>query len=300
MAEPDSVPFTVEQYRRFYAEEIRSVAGLASPALVEALARVPRERFLGPPPWRLSSGASLRAASYRTTSDARELYHDVFVALNATLSLNNGQPSIIARLLAALDLFAGKRVLHIGCGTGYYTAILAEVVGPRGAVTAVEVDPALATQAKIHLRDLPHVTVLMQDGATAIPGLYDAILVNAGITHPHPAWLDCLCDNGVLVLPLLVGRTPASRDALALRIQRRGPQLAAELVTLLTIYPSASLRDSAIQSLLNAAFESHRMLDIKILRRDAHAQTASCIVHAPAFCLSAEESAPPESFAPHW
>ncbi len=292
---PDSNPFTIEQCRRFYSEEMRAVAGLASAPLVEAFARVPREQFLGPPPWRFSSGSALRPAGYRATSDARDLYHDVFVALSAARSLNNGQPSIIARLLAALNLSAGMRVLHIGCGTGYYSAILADIVGPRGAVTAVEVDPALAAQAAVHLRDLRQVRVLSQDGATLDPSPCDAILVNAGVTHPHPAWLNSLRDNGVLALPLSVGRTPVSRDALALRIQRRGTQFPVELVTILTIYPSASLRDPSIQSLLNAAFESHRMMGVKSVRRDAHAQTASCIVHAPAFCLSGEESAPLES-----
>ena len=42
---------TLDDYRRFYAEEIEQVASLTSPALVEAFARVPREKFLGPPPW---------------------------------------------------------------------------------------------------------------------------------------------------------------------------------------------------------------------------------------------------------
>jgi hypothetical protein len=44
-----------EEYRRFYAEEIRLAPDLTSKALVEAFARVPRERFLGPPPWQIAS-----------------------------------------------------------------------------------------------------------------------------------------------------------------------------------------------------------------------------------------------------
>lgn len=62
---------TLNQCRRFYAEEIRAVAGLDSPELVAALASVPRERFLGPPPWRFGSGTSLHPAAYRSTSDPR-------------------------------------------------------------------------------------------------------------------------------------------------------------------------------------------------------------------------------------
>jgi protein-L-isoaspartate(D-aspartate) O-methyltransferase len=124
--------FTLEQLRRFYSEELRIVAGLESLELVSAFARVPREWYLGVPPWKFSSGNSLKQSSYRTTSSVCDIYHDVFVALKGEKFLNNGQPSMIARLIAALKLTPGKRVFHCGCGTGYYTAIMAEVVGPHG------------------------------------------------------------------------------------------------------------------------------------------------------------------------
>jgi protein-L-isoaspartate(D-aspartate) O-methyltransferase len=292
---------SVEQCRRFYAQEIRAVAGLDSHALVAAFARVSRESFLGPPPWLIGSGTSLRPAAYRATSDVRDLYHDVFVALKGEKSLNNGQPGMIARLLAALDLWEGMRVLHMGCGTGYYTAILAEVVGLDGAVTAVEVDPDLAAQAKTNLARYPNVQVLNQDGATLEPSPCDAILINAGVTHPHPAWLTSLTQSGVLVLPLAVGRTPASADALVVRIHRCGNRFAAEPVTVLTIFPSTSLRDPARQFQLNAAFESHRILAVHSVRAEAHEPCQTCIVHTPGFCLCAEvpgSRKPPESSRP--
>ena len=47
--------------------------------------------------------------------------------------------------LAAADPKPGDHVVHIGIGTGYYTAILAELVGPTGRVTAIEYDASLAT-----------------------------------------------------------------------------------------------------------------------------------------------------------
>jgi protein-L-isoaspartate(D-aspartate) O-methyltransferase len=280
--------FSVEQCRRFYAEEIRIVAGLASPALVEAFARAPRERFLGPPPWKYSSGTSLAPASYRSTSQVRDLYHDVFVALKQQQFLNNGQPSILARLMAALDLAPGKRVVHVGCGTGYYSAIMAEAVGQAGAVTALEIDPGLAACAAENLAGYSNVKILNQDGAFFAPVAADAILINAGVTHPHPAWLNGLSEAGVLVAPLLVGITSASNDAMVLRTIRHGQRFAAEPVTLLTIYPSPSMRDPEIQSRLSASFQSHELIRLRSLRIDAHDRTASCLVHSPAFCLSAE------------
>jgi protein-L-isoaspartate(D-aspartate) O-methyltransferase len=279
--------FTLEQLRRFYAEELRIVAGLESPDLVSAFARVPRERYLGPPPWKFSSGNSLKQSSYRTTSSVCDLYHDVFVALKSERFLNNGQPSMIARLIAALKLSPGKRVFHCGSGTGYYTAIMAEVVGSKGSVVAAEIDPTLAGIAVTNLTDYDQVKVLNRDGADVNPVACDAILINAGVTHPHPAWLDGLSEGGVLVLPLSVGRNLSVNDAMVLAITRRHDQFAAELLSIMTIYSSPSMRDPMLQSMLNDSFESHAMLRLKSVRKDDHERTDTCIVHAPGFCLSA-------------
>jgi protein-L-isoaspartate(D-aspartate) O-methyltransferase len=287
MTEEANNHFTVEQLRRFYSEELRIVAGLESPELVSAFARVPRERYLGAPPWKFSSGNSLNRSSYRTTSDAGDLYHDVFVALKSERFLNNGQPSMIARLIAALKLSPGKRVFHCGCGTGYYTAIMAEVVGSEGSVVAAEIDSTLAGIAVTNLKDYDQVKVLSGDGAEVDPVACDAILINAGVTHPHPAWLDGLSEGGVLVLPLSVGRTLSVNDAMVLGITRRRDQFAAELLSIMTIYSSPSMRDPLLQSKLNDSFESHAMLRLKSVRKDDHDSTETCIVHAPGFCLSA-------------
>jgi len=87
--------------RAYYAEELRAVANLQSEALVRAFAKVPRERFLGPGPWQISTFTN---ESYRTTPDAdpRHLCHNVLVAIDATRYLNNGQPSLLAFLIDAL------------------------------------------------------------------------------------------------------------------------------------------------------------------------------------------------------
>jgi hypothetical protein len=127
--------------RQSYAEELRFTAPIRSAAVVKAFATVPRERFLGPGPWRILSPVSL--SEYWTTenADPRHVYHDVLVAIDQTRRLNNGQPSLWAYLYDQLGLTPGSHVVHVGAGTGYYSAILAEIVGRDGQVTAIEIDP---------------------------------------------------------------------------------------------------------------------------------------------------------------
>jgi protein-L-isoaspartate(D-aspartate) O-methyltransferase len=129
---------TVEECRRFYSQEIRFAANIASPALIEAYARVPREKYLGPPPWYIASPeqramslVGTGGTSYMPTEDPRDLYHNILIAIDKDRNVNNGQPSALARWIDALDLKTGDRVYHLGSGVGYYTAIMREVVGPE-------------------------------------------------------------------------------------------------------------------------------------------------------------------------
>jgi protein-L-isoaspartate(D-aspartate) O-methyltransferase len=278
----------IEQVRRFYAEEIRAVTNIDSTDLVNAFASVPRENFLGPPPWHYCSGASLKRPTYRTTTEVRDLYHDVHVALKADQLLNNGQPGMAARLIAAMDLSLGMRVLHIGCGTGYYSAILATVIGSTGTLVAVEVDADLAVRAAANLAGYENVEVVNCDGSLLDLGKSDAILVNAGVTHPHPLWLQSLTSDGVLVLPLCVGRSAEANNVMVIRIVRHGDKFSADLLQLMTLYLSPSQRDPVIRGLLNESLESRSLVRLKSIRIEEHSQSESCIVHTPGFCLSAE------------
>ena len=89
------------------------------------------------------------------------------------------------------------------------------------------------------------------------------------------------------MLPLSVGRNLGVNDAMVLGITRRQDKFAVELLTIITIYSSPSMRDPMLQSMLNDSFESHAMLHLKSVRKDDHERTDTCIVHAPGFCLSA-------------
>src|SRR5436190_23675510 len=212
---------SIEESRLRYAEELRFTAKVGSRAVVEAFASVPRERFLGPGPWRVLSPMAM--SEYWTTEDAdpRHLYHDVLIAIDEERRLNNGQPSLWARMYDQLELSRGDHVVHIGAGTGYYSAILAEIVGPAGRVTAVEVDPILAARAEENLAAAwPQATVVAADGFLFQPDRpADGIVVNAGVTHFSSVWLDALAaENGRLLVPL----TSADGWGGFLMITRRG------------------------------------------------------------------------------
>jgi protein-L-isoaspartate(D-aspartate) O-methyltransferase len=147
----------LERRRRFFAEELEAVCRLQSQSLVDAFATVPRERFLPPGPWTVvveTASAFGPGIQPRLTPDAdpARVYHNIGVAIDPSRQLFNGHPGTIAPWIDALDLVAGRRVLHVGCGLGYYTAILAHVVGPAGRVVAYEADGGLASNAWTSLR----------------------------------------------------------------------------------------------------------------------------------------------------
>jgi len=93
-------------------------------------------------------------------------------------------------------------VVHIGAGTGYYTAILAHIVGLSGRVTGIEYEPELAARAKTNFATYPNVEIVEGDGTLVSFDTADVIYVNAGCTRPVESWLERLADGGRLILPM--------------------------------------------------------------------------------------------------
>src|SRR5262245_37348542 len=86
--------------RRWYAEELKYLARVRSPAVVEAFATVRREQFLGSGPWQILGPHGEYWPS--PDADPRHLYHNVLIAIDAARGLNNGQPSFWAYNFDAL------------------------------------------------------------------------------------------------------------------------------------------------------------------------------------------------------
>ena len=241
----------LEAVRRWYAEDLRCRAPvLRNLQLIDAFAAVPRERFVGPGPWRI------RPEPYEPfltpDDDPRWLYHDVLVTIDASRNLNNGLPSFWARNLEHLNVARDERVLQVGAGTGYYSAVLAEIVGPAGHVTAVEIDPVLASQARANLeRHWPHVDVVAGDGRAIDAGEFNVVIVFAGSTHPSRQWLDRLADGGRLLMPL----TNESWSGFLLRVIRRGDGFSASSIGGVGIFPCAGGHDEEAAKRLDTALK---------------------------------------------
>ena len=289
----------IEDCRRFYAQEVRLAAGIGSAALIEAFARVPRENFLGDPPWQIASPerramslSGMVRMTYTPTEDARDLYHNVLVGLDPAKDINNGQPTALATWIDALGLQPGDRAYHLGCGVGYYTAIMAEVVGGSGNVVAIDANSDLAARAKQNLVSYPNVTVHAADGATFDPGDCDAMLVNAGVTHPAPLWLDRLRDGGRLVLPITMAASPTLGQGVMLKITRQGATYATENVTMLAIFSGIGMRDPLLEPLMQKALTTGGLLRLKSVRRDQHDPADTCVLHGREVCLSTAEPQP--------
>ncbi len=286
-----ALDIALDDYRRFYADEIGAVAGIRSKALIQAFATVPREHFLGPGPWKLGSldfGMNL-APRYVSTEDAdpRRIYHNVLVSIDETRHLNNGAPSALASWLDALDIREGERVVHVGAGVGYYSAIIAQVVGPRGSVVAIEVDEKLASRARANLAGWNRVEVVSGDGSYYDPGPVDAIFVNAGVMYPSSMWLDRLKVGGRLVYPLTFDADTGGKGCMLL-VKRNGESYAARCIGFVMIYSCTSLRDPELNGTLTKQIGSGKIFAVQSLRRDQHKADDTCLVHAQESCLSSK------------
>ncbi len=283
--------------RKVFAEEIETSAHIRTPALVEALGSVPRERFLPPGPWTIRSEADM-GGPLRQTADAdpRHVYHNVAIGIDPARQLFNGAPGLLARLIDELRLEPGHRVLHLGCGLGYYTALMGHVVGPNGRVVALEVDATLASEAAANLARMPWVEVRHGDGIELGDEIFNGILINAGVTHPQTAWLDALASNGHMVLPVTVS-IPAMGPigkGLAIRLRKVGPgeSLEASALTFVAIYSAVGLRDEDTNQRLGKALARAQWPSLKTFRREVHEESSSCWFHGPTGCFSLNTESP--------
>ncbi len=218
--------------RKRYVDQIRKRGRISSPRLLDAFAKVSREHFAGPGPWRVRAS---EGREYQSTPDANpvHLYDDLLVAIDESRRLHTGLPSLWANLFEILDIKDGERIVQIGCGLGYFSAILSELAGPDGEVLAIDCEKELVARARSNLRGYKNVRTLCTDACRKIGEPADVIVVHAGFTHPHPLWLQSLRLDGRLLVPL----TKHNREGTVVKITRKVDGFHAEAVRRVEIFP---------------------------------------------------------------
>lgn len=263
---------TIQDFRDFYAQFIVKSAGSSSERLISAFASVKRERYVGKGPWQVFVGSGYIPT---ISANPRLLYQDILIGLATDRGINNGQPGLHARCLSACEPSEGESVVHIGAGTGYYSAILAALVGPNASVTAYEIETDLAEKARVNLRHLKNVNVVPRSAtAIALPHA-DVIYVNAGATQPLDSWLDALNVGGRLIFPL----TPNEGFGCMLLVTRGADSTYAAMVVVRAAFiPCIGARDDATSKALTAALETQSIKSVRSLHRSTEPDnTAWCV-----------------------
>jgi protein-L-isoaspartate(D-aspartate) O-methyltransferase len=156
--------------------------GITEPRVLAAMARVPRERFVG-----------------RGQEDLA--YEDRALAIECDQTIS--QPYIVGLMTQALELAGDEKVLEIGTGSGYQAAIHAELAA---GVVSIERHAELSRQAGEVLRDLGYenVQLIVADGTGGWPeeAPYDRIIVTAAASEPPDALFEQLREGGILVIPI--------------------------------------------------------------------------------------------------
>lgn len=117
---------------------------------------------------------------------------------------SSSAPSVMAVMLERLDVKPESRVLEIGTGTGYNTALLCHRLSDA-AVASVDIDPELTSLARTRLRDAGYSPALAaRDGSTgwADHAPYSRIVATCGVTHVPPEWVHQLAEGGRIVAPM--------------------------------------------------------------------------------------------------
>jgi protein-L-isoaspartate(D-aspartate) O-methyltransferase len=258
-AHPETDAAELSALRSAYAAGICATAQVADARLRDAFASVPRERHLFPPPWRISGRHGIQ-----DTSDVRDLYADVLVGLVEEEGINNGEPSLHALAIAQAAPAPGEHVVHVGAGGGYYTAVLAELVGLDGDVTAFEIEPSLAALARGALADRANVAVEERSGTGPLPAA-DIVYVSAGTPTPAESWLEALVDGGRLVFPM----TPSRGTGAMLRVHRLADRFTATFFCRCRFIPLIGGGQPSASDALERAFTRGGAGEVRSLRRGA-------------------------------
>ncbi len=205
-----------------------------TPEIRGAFAAHPRHRFIPDVIWPDPTGLPL-IRSQKPHAWARTVYTDDAVTTQAndggagtvnTPTSSSSAPQVMADMIEAAGLGPGMRVLEVGAGTGWNAAVLCELVGARGRVTTVEIDPGVAEHAERALSGTSArvVTGTLHDA----PGSYDAVLVTCSMNRIPAELAGFLAPGAAAVLPW--SPDPQSHSTPVVAVRARGGRLTGDFV----------------------------------------------------------------------
>ena len=247
-------------FRQVFADVVVARADCRDAAIRKAFATVPRHEFIGPGPWLFTEGGTMSHSD-----DPALLYQDVAMGLAPARGITTGLPSLHARCMDACEIKRGEQVLHVGAGSGYFTAILAELVSETGEVVAFEIDNALAELARENLRPWPWAKLEAQPPDTKLP-LVDVVYVCAGVEQLPLNWLTALRPGGRLLLPLV----PKGGEGAALLVRNVGSRttFSARFICSTRFVPCLGALDDELRAHLVRAFSQGSSDSVRSLRLD--------------------------------
>ncbi|WP_019852797.1 methyltransferase domain-containing protein [Actinopolyspora mortivallis] len=197
------------------AEQLEAEGAVRDPMWKAAVAATPRHELV--PSFYRQTPDNYEWESVDATT--RQGAEAVYSPTTLVTSLDEGdhplssstKPDLIVRMLELLDIRDGHRVLAVGTGSGYTTALLAHRLGDRN-VCSVDIEPDLVEAARERLSRLGcHPTLACRDGADGLPehGPYDRILATCSVPRVPWAWAEQLASGGAV----LVNVTPGAFNA---------------------------------------------------------------------------------------
>jgi len=278
-------------FRQVFAKAVVARAGCPeNQRLLHAFTRVERHHFLGPGPWTVCQDGTKTI-----DDDPAVVYQDMGIGLAP--GIPTGLPSLHASLLHRARPEPGDRVMQVGAGTGYFTAILAELVGPSGRVRAFEIDEGLAATARTLLAAWPWVSVEARSGVLRPDEPVDLLYVNAGVQLLPRSWIEALAPDGRLVFPLVSSAGPG---AVFLIRREAGTICSARFLCRAGFVPCIGAQDEPASARLTEALRTDDCHAVRSLRLAPAPPDASCWFAGDGWWLSTypveEENSP---YRPH-
>lgn len=219
----------ITKYLESYVRALEQTGIFKDSRIKEVFTHVPRHLFIR----QMYKGSPRQLVAldrhHHEEEDLKVIYSDTGIPFHEPHSAAS-QPWLVAQMLSFLDVQPGMKVLEIGAGSGYNSALLAHLVGDEGKVYSIDIQEILIDWAKENQIDAGFLKINLRAGdggygwKEAAP--FDRIIVTVGSADIPPAWLSQLSEDGKLLMPF---KTKELHDPLLL-LRKEGRQVRGSFV----------------------------------------------------------------------